>query len=442
MQNFRVFRSRLELGESRLQLAIDAHKRALQEPGIFTSVLPANEIEKAVTKVEEKLAQGDTLPLAGLPFCVKDNLHVEGMRTTSNCPSFGDYASSTAPAVKKAIDAGAVLIGKNTMDQFATGLNGTRSPDPLCPNAIDPAYIPGGSSSGSAVAVALDICAFALGSDTGGSGRVPAAANGIVGFKPTPGAISGRGMIYCNRSFDVIPIFTKTVSDAELIYSIVGGIDPCDPFAFKGLIADKPDKLNHCFAVPDTTHHFGDVQARQTHEKNLLALEKAGANFKTIDFKPFEEMGQLVFGSALVAERLVDYGDFLFDNPENVLTPVATAINQGHQYSARNAFEILHKLAELRVECMAKLEGTEGLIVPTIPRMFTITQMLEEPMERNTIMGTYTYFANPIGLTAIAIPGATRNDGLKSSILIYAAPGSDFVVLQQAKWAEIAFRNT
>jgi len=174
------------------------------------------------------------------------------------------------------------------MDQFATGLNGTRSPDPICRNAIDPEIIPGGSSSGSAVAVAADICDFSFGSDTGGSGRVPAAANGIVGFKPTPGLISGRGLVYCNRSFDVIPIFAKIVDDAAKVFDVVGGADPLDPFAYRGPIPEPPTTAGMDFATPGSLDHFGDPMAQAAHDRNLARLAAAGARFTEIDFAPFK----------------------------------------------------------------------------------------------------------------------------------------------------------
>jgi len=271
-QTFALNAQRLRDGASMTDIALAARAIAESRPDCFVSVCSAHQVAAQAEKVQAAVANGSDLPLAGITFCVKDNIDVAGYASTGNCSGYGDIASKTAPAVQLAQDAGAILIGKNTMDQFATGLNGTRSPDPICRNAIDPAIIPGGSSSGSAVAVAADICDFSYGSDTGGSGRVPAAANGIVGFKPTPGLISARGMVYCNRSFDVIPIFAKTIQDAAKVFDVVGGADPLDPFAYQGSLQKIPDGVGKHFAIPDSLDHFGDFAAQAAHQKNLAIL--------------------------------------------------------------------------------------------------------------------------------------------------------------------------
>lgn len=422
---FPEFQKRLDLGEDIEAIAIDALNRAKAAEGCFVSFVTGADVKAAAVAVKARIANGEELPLAGIPFCVKDNIFVKGMVTSSNCPGFGEIAAYSSPAIEKAIDAGAILIGKNTMDQFATGLNGTRSPEPLCKNSIDPSMIPGGSSSGSAVAVALGICGFSLGSDTGGSGRVPAAANGIVGFKPTPGSISGRGLVYCNRSFDIIPIFAKTVAEAKAVFDVIGGPDPNDPYAYWGGQIEQANAVDKTFAVPSKLDHFGDLTAEKAHKENLEMLNESGISFKEIDFEPFSKVGEKVFGSALVAERLIDYGDFIKDNPEKVLEPVAKAINNGRAYSARDLYETLHQIAELKIACMKQLEGTSGLILPTIPRLYKIQDMLKNPMQLNNVMGTYTYFANPIGFSAIAVPGTKRDDGLPSSICLASPAGTD-----------------
>lgn len=413
------------------EIAETARQAAGQYPDCFVSILPADEIAKQSDHVTKMLSEGKDLPLAGLTFSVKDNVDVAGLASTGNCPGFGKVAVENAPAVQKALDAGAVLIGKNTMDQFATGLNGTRSPDPICRNAIDPAIIPGGSSSGSAVAVARGICDFSLGSDTGGSGRVPAATNGIIGLKPTPGILSGRGMVYCNRSFDVIPIFTKTVDEAAKVFETIMGPDPLDPFAFNGPVTGSSAGMH--YAIPDAINHFGDEAAEAAHMENLAKLEENGATFTKIDFTDFEEVGELVFGSPLVAERLVDYGDFIEEKPDAVIPAVAQAINAGRRYTARDAFEALHRLAELKLRCNTILNEVDALVLPTIPRLFSVAKMLADPMALNSIMGTYTYFANPIGCAAIAVPGVKRSDGMPSSVCFVGPSGSDLKMIAHGK---------
>lgn len=419
-------------GQSISDIAMAARTEAAERPDCFVVVLPEGAVSARAAEVEEALSSDADLPLAGLTFCVKDNIDVAGWPSTGNCPGFGQVATKTAPVVQKAIEAGAILIGKNTMDQFATGLNGTRSPAPICRNAIDATIIPGGSSSGSAVAVAAGICDFSFGSDTGGSGRVPAAANGIVGFKPTPGAMSARGMLYCNRSFDVIPIFTNTVTEAAEVFAAVGGPDPLDPFAFQGPLPPPSPSARQTYAVPDTLEHFGDKAAKAAHRANLARLADIGGTLTQIDFAPFKEAGDLVFQSALVAERLIDFGDFIQNYPDKVVGPVAEAISAGRSFSAQDLFKVQHRLAELKRQCNEVLAKVDALVVPTIPRLFTIEEMLADPMHRNTIMGTYTYFANPLGLSAIAVPGVQRSDGLPSSLCFVGPGGSDFAMLQTA----------
>jgi len=424
---FSLSAERRASGQSISEIAANAHEAATKHPDCFVSLLPAEQIADQAGWVTQALSEGKDLPLAGLTFCAKDNLDVAGLASTGNCPGYGKLAAENAPAVQKALDAGAVLIGKNTMDQFATGLNGTRSPEPLCRNAIDPAIIPGGSSSGSAVAVAKGICDFSFGSDTGGSGRVPAATNGIIGFKPTPGLLSGRGMVYCNRSFDVIPIFTKTVDDAAHVFTTVMGPDPLDPFGYQGSVAEPQSGMH--FAIPDTLYHFGDPVAEAAHVENLARLQAHGATFSEIDFSNFAEAGELLFGSAMVAERLMDYGDFIEDNRGSVVPAVAQAIDAGRSYSARDLVAALHRLAELKLQCKAVLDGVDALVLPTIPRLFTVSEMLADPMALNSIMGTYTYFANPLGYAAIAVPGVKRTDGMPSSVCFVGPSGTDLKMI-------------
>lgn len=414
--------------------ALQSREQALQSPDAFVYVCSEQEVLAQVQDVERRVADGQDLPLAGKLFCVKDNIHVAGLPTTGNCPDYLIKPEQSAVVVDQLQNAGAILIGKNTMDQFATGLNGTRSPEPICKNAINPELIPGGSSSGSGVSVARGITDFALGSDTGGSGRVPAAANGIVGLKPTPGILSGRGLLYCNRSFDVIPIFTSTVDQAKEVFTQVCGADPDDPFAYSGAIATQRPQPESRLAIPASLDHFGDEAAAAAHLENLNHLKEAGATLVEIDFAPFAEVGRMVFESPLVAERLLDYGEFIEQHPGSVVGAVATAINAGRQYSAAELYQTQHRLAELKLVCRNILRDAKAnaLVLPTIPRLFTVDEMLNDPMRLNTIMGTYTYFANPLGYCAIAVPGVTDSNSRPSSLCFVAPAGHDHLLFDYA----------
>jgi allophanate hydrolase len=420
---FAAIRAATARGIPALNIAQEAYRRAaaLLHDGVFTALVPHETVLDAARALDRRASSGEVLPLLGLPFCVKDNIHVAGMRTTCNCPALSMMPAESAPVVQRLEAAGAVLIGKNTMDQFATGLNGTRSPEPLCRNAIDPRYIPGGSSSGSAVAVARDIVAFSLGSDTGGSGRVPAACNGIVGVKPTLGLVSTRGLVYNSRFFDCIPVFARGCDEAYEILEHVAGYDQGDPLS-------RPDADDiTLFATPagpqvlgvvgtEQLKFFDDGYARRAYERNLTALRSLGHDLRPVDFAPFEEAGRLVFQSPLVAERRVDYGEIFASNADAIHPAVRAAIEPGIRYTARDAFEAIYSMKRLQRQARALLAGCAALVVPTVPTIFTINAMLEEPLARNTIMGTYTYFVNPLDFCAVAVPGHRQDNALVSSL--------------------------
>lgn len=436
--DFASVRAALRDGASPVDLVAESWRRAAAcaHDGIFTALVPRETALAKAEALQARAAAGEALPLLGLTFSVKDNLHVAGLETTCNCPAFSILPAESAPAVARLEQAGAVLVGKNTMDQFATGLNGTRSPEPLCRNAVDPDYIPGGSSSGSAVAVARGLVAFALGSDTGGSGRVPAACNGIVGLKPTLGLVSTRGLVLNSRFFDCIPVFALTCPDAYEIFDLIRGHDPLDPFS-----RDDADTIGRAqrpegaegpatLAVfrPEEMPFFGDDVSRRAYEANLAVLAGQGHRFREVAFGPFAEAGRHVFQSAMVAERLVEYGAILAERPDAIHPAVRDAIEAGAAYSARDAFTALYTLRQLKRQAAAMLAGTEALVVPTVPTIFTIAAMLAEPMALNTAMGTYTYFVNPLDLCAVTVPGRARSDGLPSALCFIGRAGEDATV--------------
>lgn len=430
---------------SLLDMAAAAYQRAIEAKGdgIFVSMVPKDTVRVEARKTEQRMRNGEKLPLAGTFFTAKDNIDVVGLRSSSNVPGYGRIADESAPAVRAAEKAGAILIGKTTMDQFATGLNGTRTAGVVCRNAINPDYIPGGSSSGSGVAVARGLCHFSLGSDTGGSGRVPAAANGIVGMKPSLGLVSSRGLVYCNRSFDCIPIFTKTVAQAFAVLESIAGYDPVDPYSREDadlMRLAAPQELLQRLAILRSVdlNFFGDQIAASAYERNVERLSHLGYALEEVDFAPFREAGDMVFKSALVAERLVDYGDFIDETPNAVVETVRNAINAGRAYSARDLYKTLHRLQALKREVRHVIGACDALVVPTIPRLYTIEEMRSDPVEKNTVMGTYTYFANPLDLCAISVPGYVRPDGLPSALSFVARDGQDAVLRRLATEFELS----
>jgi len=363
----------------------------------------------AVLKAALALERGDRdLPLYGLPYGVKDNIDVAGLPTTSGCEALRYIAARSATVVEKLGQAGALLLGKQNLDQFATGLVGIRCVGGFCRNALDPRYIPGGSSSGSAVAVAADLTSFSIGSDTGGSGRVPAAYHGIVGLKPTPGLVSTYGFLYCNRSFDVPSIFARRVEDAFAVLEVLR----------EELLLPSAAEMTHGdsfrFAVPraDQLEFFGDAEQARRFGSAVSALRGLGGEPVTVDFTPFVEAGELVFQSALVAERWLTYGATIERHPEAVHPAVRTAISNARKYSAVDAFATLHRLSELQVVARETLNGVACLVTPTVGTLYTVDQVEADPFELNTRMGYYTYFANPLRLSAISVPAGHREDGL------------------------------
>jgi allophanate hydrolase len=412
--------------------SFDRAKRAAND-GIFTALADEHEALRRADALQEQAARGADLPLLGLTFAVKDNIHVAGTATTSNCPALAIMPEESAPSVTSLEAAGAILVGKNTMDQFATGLNGTRSPEPLCRNAVNPDYIPGGSSSGSAVAVARDIVSFTLGSDTGGSGRVPAACNGIIGLKPTLGLVSTRGLLFNSRLFDCVPVFARTCAEAYEILERIAGYDDLDPLSradADAIVVTRRAPDTRPIAVPRTKdlNFFDDAKAERAFKENLDVLRGTGHRLQDIDFSVFMEAGRIVFQSALVAERLCDYGDVIAEHPEAIHPAVLAAIKPGLSYSARDAFLALNALQRLRRQAQRALAGFSALVVPTVPTIFTIAEMLAEPMARNSVMGTYTYFANPLDLCAVSVPGRKRDDGLPSALCFLGRAGEDGIV--------------
>jgi allophanate hydrolase len=436
--DFISVRAAIACGLDPVEIIAESYRRtAAAQAGNFTTLVPAEIALDNARAVRQRAQDGLKQPLLGLTFCVKDNLHIAGMATTANCPGLSIMPQESAAAVLALEAAGAVLVGKNTLDQFATGLNGTRSPEPLCRNAIDPAFIPGGSSSGSAVAVAKNLVAFSLGSDTGGSGRVPAACNGIVGLKPTIGLVSGRGLLYNNRLLDCISIFARTCADANEILGVIAGYDPLDPNSREsgptGALPTGTEQQDIAVVRADQLDFEGDRSSESAYMANLDQLRGLGFALIEIDFEPFSEAGRLVFQSALVAERLIDYGAVVANRPDTVHPIVRAAIETGLAFSALDAFGAISKMTEARRYARETLRPFAAFVVPTVPTIYTIAAMLAEPVSRNTAMGHYTYFVNPMDLCAVAVPGASRNDGLPSSLSFIGLPGRDAATIALAQ---------
>jgi allophanate hydrolase len=433
LASLRRLYSRHDLAPVDLIREVFRRVRSAADCGAWTTVIPENEAVAEADRIGR--SERDRLPLFGVPFSVKDNIHVAGLPTTAGCSAFAQVPDRSATVVSRLRAAGAILIGKNTMDQFATGLVGVRSPiHPV--NAFDPMRIPGGSSSGSAVGVALGLVSFALGSDTGGSGRVPAALNNIVGFKPTPGVISTAGMIYANRSFDCVPVFALTCEDAADVFDALVGEDPDDPF-----LLDEPSarvslanaEAQLTVGVPSAAHlEFDDDSSSACFDAALAHFRNAGARVTEVDFAPFLEAGAMVFGGPILAERYASVGEFISRHPEDVNPIVARIIQGAAQFGAVDLVRAQHRLRALQAATDRIMRGIDILVTPTVPMIPTVAEVEAAPLAVNARMGRYTYFGNPLGLCAIAVPASMRPDGLPFGICLYARKRADSALLRIA----------
>lgn len=371
------------------------------------------------------------LPLYGVPFAIKDNIDAAGWPTTAGCPTFAYAAQADATVVARLRAAGAVLMGKTNLDQFATGLVGTRSPYGAVPNSFNPDYVSGGSSSGSASVVARGLVAFSLGTDTAGSGRVPAGFNNIVGLKPTKGLLPNTGLVPACRTVDCISIFALTVDDAETVLKLASGYDAADPYSRQNpysapvAIGAKP-KL----AVPATLEFFADEQSRVQFQQALDGLRQLGAEISEIDFTPFRVLAEQLYLGPWVAERTVAVEGV---DPA-VIDPVVRGIVEGgKRYSACDAYKAEYLRAELSRQINDSLAGFDALVVPTSPTIRRIAEMADEPVLFNSQFGTYTNFTNLADLSALAVPAGIRDDGLPAGITLLAPAWHDLALANLGK---------
>lgn len=397
---------------------------ALGDPGIFISLVPRDESKMAAMALRDS----ERGPLWGVPFAVKDNIDVAGIETTAACPAFAYRPAAHAPAIEKLIAAGAIVIGKTNLDQFATGLVGVRTPYPAPKNPFDPSIIPGGSSSGSAVAVARGLVSFALGTDTAGSGRIPAGLNNIVGLKPSLGAISGRGMVPACRTLDTISIFALTVDDAWSVFETVAGADARYPWSrpvAPASLSAAPARMRIGVPREEDLDFFGDGAAERAWRAALGVAESIGASFVPVDMRPFREVARLLYEGPWVAERHAATRDFLGKHSDEML-PVTRGIIEGAlKFSATDAFAAIYELARLKHETRAVLASFDALFVPTLPLIPKVADLSADPLTPNARLGSFTNFVNLLDLAALAVPSPMREDGLPAGATLIARRGSD-----------------
>jgi allophanate hydrolase len=380
---------------------------------------------------EQALAKAKSAPrgaLYGIPFAVKDNIDVAGLPTTCACPEFAYTPATSAFAVEQLEAAGAILIGKTNLDQFATGLVGTRSPYGIPSSVFNQDYISGGSSSGSAVAVASGLVSFALGTDTAGSGRVPAGFNNIVGLKASKGLISTRGVVPACRTQDVVSIFALTVYDASVVAAVAAAFDAQDPYARKSNVAfgagarTRPLRVG----VPSGGLEFyGDREYERLYREAISRASDLGADIVDIDFRPFRDTASLLYAGPWVAERLAAIKDFAGDHPAAMHDVVRGIVLGGQHITAVDAFKGHYRLAERMRASEAEWEKMDVLLLPTAGTTYTIEQVLADPVRLNSNLGAYTNFVNLMDLSALAVPAGFRDDGLPFGVTLIARAFED-----------------
>ena len=367
-------------------------------------------------------------PLWGIPFAIKDNIDAAGLPTTAACPAWEYAPEQDAFAVGLLRKAGALLIGKTNLDQFATGLVGVRTPHPVPRNAIDPSLVPGGSSSGSAVAVARGIVSFALGTDTAGSGRVPAGLNNIVGLKPSLGALSTGGVVPACRTLDCVSIFALSVEDAWDAFTVAAEFDPADPWSRHvepGGLGPVPSVLKVGVPNTETITFGGDPVAEAAFSAALEDLKALGAEIVPLDFTPLFDVAAMLYQGAWVAERYTVIKDLLATDPDAVHPVTRAVVEPAEGLSAADAFEGIYRLKALQREAFSRIDRVDLLCVPTYPKPATCAAVEADPIGANSELGTYTNFVNLLGLCATAVPTRSRSDGLPGSVTLIAPDGSD-----------------
>jgi allophanate hydrolase len=398
------------------------------QPQVWISRFEREALFEAARIVDARVAAGEALPLAGVPFAVKDNIDVAGLDTTAGCPSFAYRPAESAMVVQRLVQAGAICIGKTNLDQFATGLNGTRSPYGTPRNAYNLAYVSGGSSSGSSVAVAAGLVAFALGTDTAGSGRVPAAFNHLIGFKPSRGRWSSYGLVPACRTLDCITVLASSVADASLVDDVVAGFDPADPFSAP--VPDRPCDARR-IGVPrsDQRVWFGDLESERLYDRALDCLVSGGAEIVEIDMTPLKEAAQLLYEGPWVAERAAALESVLAADPVDLNPVVREVVAAGLGMRAVDLFNGMYRLAELHRAADTLWETIDLIVVPTTGTIYRVAELHAAPIALNSNLGVYTNFVNLLNMAAIAVPAGARQNNTGFGITLMGPAGTDRALL-------------
>jgi allophanate hydrolase len=430
-------------GASTPETAIAAIYDRIESEGlhpIWITIVPREQALARVAALTDK-----TLPLFGIPFAVKDNIDVAGLPTTAACPEFAYTPETSATIVQKLEASGAILIGKTNMDQFATGLVGTRTPYGICSSVFSKDHISGGSSAGSAVSVANSTVTFSLGTDTAGSGRIPAMFNNLIGLKPTRGVLSAHGVVPACRTLDCVSIFAETAADASTILAAARGLDPQDAYSRTAAIGQGAapwagsDAFRFGVPAASALNFFGDTLNPALFQAAIDKLTAIGGTSITIDIEPFLETARLLYQGPWVAERYAAIEPFLKKHADKLEPSVGKIILSAKNYSAADAFSATYKLETLRRTTAAAWNDIDLLMLPTAPRTYTIAEVQDDPIALNSNLGTYTNFVNLLDLAAVAVPAGTRSDGLPFGVSLIAPAFTENALLFAADRLHRAF---
>ncbi|WP_405401710.1 allophanate hydrolase [Paracoccus sp. Ld10] len=401
---------------------IIARRHAATDRAIFITPVADDALRAAA---HDLMTGPPDLPLWGVPYVAKDNIDVAGLPTTAGCPAYAYEPTRNAAVISRLRAAGALMVGKTNLDQFATGLNGTRSPYGAPRSVFNAAYVSGGSSSGSAVAVASGLATFGLGTDTAGSGRVPAAFNNLVGIKPTPGLVPNTGVVPACRSVDVVTVFAGCVGDGIAVRAVMDGVDAGDGFTRVAQpVGIRP--APRIGVLAGTEREFYGNKAYETlYDKAIARAEGLGGTIVPFDYAPFREAAALLYEGPWVAERLAAVGSFQATNAADFDPTVGGIIGAAGRYDAVDAFNGRYRLEELRAQVAAVWDSVDLLLLPTSPTTYTVADMLADPVTKNSHFGRYTNFANLLGYAAIAVPAGLTPDGLPGGVTLIGPAFSD-----------------
>lgn len=408
------------------QIIVQAQARIARDADnpIWIQCADADFLQAQLRHLENRVSQVGVagLPLYGVPFAVKDNIDVAGLPTTAACAEFSYLPTQHAYSVACLIAAGAIVLGKTNLDQFATGLNGTRSPYGACRNALNAEYISGGSSSGSAVAVALGQVAFALGTDTAGSGRVPAALNNIVGLKPTPGLVSLRGVLPASQQLDCVSVFANSVEDAHKVLWQMDALDESDAYSRRTRKQVSKPVTNFKIGVPSANNlpAWGEPEFAELYAQAQKRLQALGATLVEIDVTSFLTCGAMLYGSALVAERFLALQSAFANYPEAIHPAVRDAVAPGEEFSGAEVYAAQHRVRELQHKTAQIWQHIDCLMLPTVETTYRIAEVLRDPLATNVRLGRYSTFVNLLDLSALALPAGYTARGLPFGISLIA----------------------